>query len=333
MFVGESSDGSEELPAEVVVAALPLDRFEDEPGDVVRVVGERPFDLRQRPGFGGLGLGEAVGFREPDVRVFDARPVELREVGDLDRFGVGERERVTGAPVESVPEVQDPAPLPAPAGGQVLPHLPVERGFQRVLHRHRAPGHEEDPRQLLGNAEPGEGVHEPGHLHRVEVRVRRVVDGDPGQPAAELRVGEPGVVVPDRVGRVVGEAVEEVPPGPGAAQVGAPAPVEVEDQVEPVGDEVAPEAVVDLGGGRRRDGNAGVGGSHRTGKLPAPTPASTPTDRLRRRCGEPGSSGCGMAGAPPRPRRRPPLASTPSGTPRRPAPRPGRTPRPARTGR
>ena len=47
----------QELGPEVVVAALALDRLDDEAGDVVRVVLERPAGGGERIALGGLDVG------------------------------------------------------------------------------------------------------------------------------------------------------------------------------------------------------------------------------------------------------------------------------------
>ena len=48
VLVAERTHAGEELGTEMVVAAFPLDRLEDERGDVVAVLVNRPLDLRDR---------------------------------------------------------------------------------------------------------------------------------------------------------------------------------------------------------------------------------------------------------------------------------------------
>ena len=87
----------------MVVAALALDRFGDEAGDVVRMRLERGSRRRQGFQLRRIDVGRAV-----DRRRRDARPVELREARDLVRVGVGQRHRVAGASVERVLQMKHP---------------------------------------------------------------------------------------------------------------------------------------------------------------------------------------------------------------------------------
>lgn len=62
-----------------------------------------------------------------------------------------------------------------PWGGLVVPTLPVERGFERVLHRQGAPFDEEQMRQRRVAQDTGEGLDEAGHRHRVHVGIAGLV--------------------------------------------------------------------------------------------------------------------------------------------------------------
>ena len=99
----------EELLAEVVLAALALDGFDDDGADLVRPLAERAPHL-------GDGLNLAI-LRVDEVRALErearrgaraAWPVELREERGLALIRrVGQRERVATAAMERVLEVQD----------------------------------------------------------------------------------------------------------------------------------------------------------------------------------------------------------------------------------
>lgn len=56
-----------------------------------------------------------------------------------------------------------------------MPTLPVERGFERVLHRQGAPFDEEQMRQRRVAQDTGEGLDEAGHRHRVHVGIAGLV--------------------------------------------------------------------------------------------------------------------------------------------------------------
>ena len=170
--VAELLQRLEERGPEVVVAALALDRLDDRAGDVVRVRRERGAGLRE----GGplpvvlLGRGDAGAH----VGVVDPRPVELREAGDLDRVGVGQRHRVAGPAVERLAQVQHPgAERGVDPVRPVPPRLPVERDLERVLDRERAALDEEQVGERRVAQHPGEGVDEAGHRDGVDVGVAR----------------------------------------------------------------------------------------------------------------------------------------------------------------
>ena len=103
----------QELGAEVIVAALALDRLGDEAGDVVRV----GLEGGARGGQCRSASAAATSDVAVDRRRRDARPVELGEARDLVRVGVGEAHRVAAAAVERLLQVQ---------------HLGAERGVDAV---------------------------------------------------------------------------------------------------------------------------------------------------------------------------------------------------------
>ena len=166
------------------VAALPLDGFGDEAGDVVRVGLERGAGLPQRLGLDGIHVRAGT-----DIGRVDAGPVELREAGHLVRVRVGQRQRVAAAAVERPAQVQHPgAQFRVDAAGLVVPALPVEGDLERVLHRERAAVDEEQVRQHGVAEHPGERLDEAGHRHGVDVGVGRFVHRGLRQLGAEALV-------------------------------------------------------------------------------------------------------------------------------------------------
>ncbi len=250
MLHAQRLHGPEELGAQVVVAALALDGFGQEAGDVVGVSLEGGPRLGQRLGFRGLDRGQVVGDREDRGGAVDAGPVELGEAGDLIGLRVGERHRVAAAAVEGLAQVQHlRAQRLVAAVHAVVPRLPVERGLQDVLDGQRTALDEEVARQRRVAQHAGEGVDEAGHLQRVHVRVGRLVARGLEQRAAEvLVVRHTGMVHAQRRG---GEEREHVEVASAVARVhepGAAALRGVEHHVEAVDEQMPGERVVHLVG-------------------------------------------------------------------------------------
>ena len=257
----------EELRPQVVVAALRLDGLHDRAGDVVGVGEEGVLGLAQRVALLGLDRLAVIGDRVAHVGGVDPRPRELREAVDLDRVGVGDRQRVAAAAVERAGEVQDlRAEAGRPARGLVAAGLPVEGGLERVLDGQRAALDEEGPRQLVLAQHAVQRAHELRVVGRVDVGVRGLVERDLQQLIAEVRVvRERGVVHPEGAGRVEREHVEVARAVARVDQPRTAAARRVEHQVVAVDQDVRPQRVVDLGG---RDGRTGHGGcsSHGVGR-------------------------------------------------------------------
>ena len=175
---------------------------------------------------------------------------ELRKEVRLDRVGVREGERVARAPVEGLPEVQDLLALdPRDSLRPVPAHLPVEGRLERVLDAQRAALDEEGVAHVGGHRQAAEHVHEPRELDAVEVGQRRLELRDPVQDLEELGVLHSGVVVAEGVRGEEGAEVEDVAPRAGVVHPGAAALLEVEDDVESVGEHVARQDPVDVARG------------------------------------------------------------------------------------
>ncbi len=242
-LVAQIAHRREELRAEVPVAALALDGFGDEAGDVVRVGFEGRAGLPQRLGLDRVHIGTG-----PDVGRVDAGPVELREAGHLVGVGVRQRQRVAAAAVEGAAQVQHPgAQRRVDTARLVVPALPVECDLERVLHRQRAAVDEEQVRQGGVAEHPGERLDEPGHRHGVDVGVGRLVHRGLRQLGAEAMVlGQRRVVHAQRRGREEREHVEVLLAVAGVDQVGSGRAVEVEHQVQSVGQDAAGQHCVDI---------------------------------------------------------------------------------------
>ena len=154
VFVRDVAQRAQELGAEMVVAALGLDRLDQDGCDVVGALDEGVADQVEGVGFlllHTLDLG-LVG-REAELGIRDPRPIEAREVLVLARIGgVGHRQRVARAPVEGLAEVDHLVTLlGAMTLAEVAPHLPVEGRLERVLHPERAARDQEQVWQVAGH--------------------------------------------------------------------------------------------------------------------------------------------------------------------------------------
>ena len=181
----------------------------------------------------------------------DARPVELREPRHLVRVGVGQRQRVAAAAVEGAAQVQHlGAERRIEPAGLVEPALPVERHLERVLDGERATVDEEQVRQRRIAEHPRERVDEAGHRHAVDVGVARLVDGRRGEFGAELGVvGQRRMVHAQRRRGEEREHVEVALAGAGIDEVRAGRALDVEHEVESVGQDAAAQHLVHVVGG------------------------------------------------------------------------------------
>ncbi len=128
--------------------------------------------------------------------------------------------------------------------------LPVERHLQRVLDGQRSPVDEEQVRQRGVAEHARERVDEARHRHAVHVGVARLVHRGLRELGAEvLVVGERRVVHAQRGRREEREHVQVALAGAGVHQIGARRAVDVEDEVEPVGQDAARQYVADVGRG------------------------------------------------------------------------------------
>ncbi len=145
----------------------------------------------------------------------------------------------------------------------VVPALPVERDLQRVLDGERSPVDEEQMGQCGVAEHARERRDETRHRHAVDVGVTRLVDGGLGEFGAEvLVVGQRRVVHPQRGRREEREHVEIALAGAGVDQVRTRRTVDVEDEVQTVGQDAAGQHVADV---VRSDGGSQVSGCQDSG--------------------------------------------------------------------
>ena len=181
--------GLQEFGAHVVVAALSLDRFGQETGDVIPVGLEGTAGLGQRTLFGRHQFVEMILHGEADGRDVDSGPGKSRKPRRLGRIGIGQRQRVPAAAVESPRQMHH---LGAQGGiapvRLVVAALPIEGRLERVLHRQRPTLHEEQVRQGRVAEHPDERLHELAQVRRVDIRVGRLVGGYPAEQRHELGI-------------------------------------------------------------------------------------------------------------------------------------------------
>ena len=250
MLVRQLAQRAQELGTEMVVAALGLDRLEQNAGDLVLALREGAANLGDRVG---LGLGHAlplgVVHREAELGRGDARPVEPREVLVLPRVGgVGEREGVAAAAVERLAEVEHLRALLFPVSlAEIAPHLPVERRLERVLHRHGPAGDQEQMGQVIGLGEAREGLDELRHLDRIEVGVAGIRERRPLELGQERRLFHLGMVEADRHRGEAGEEIQEPAVVLGIVEPATVALLQIEDHVVAVTQHVLGDHRVHVG--------------------------------------------------------------------------------------
>ena len=151
----------------------------------------------------------------------------------------------------------------------VVPALPVERHLQRVLDGQRAAVDEEQVRQRRVAEHASERVDEPRHRHAVDVGVARLVDrGRRELGAKRLVVGQGGMVHAQRRRCEEGEHVEIALAGAGVDQYRTGRALDVEHEVEAIGQDAAGQHFAYVVGADRGDGGCHFGrgqhGGHET---------------------------------------------------------------------
>src|SRR6185503_9134976 len=163
--------------------------------------------------------------------------------------GVRHRHGVARAAVERLAEVEDlVALLGLETFPEVLSHLPVHRGLERVLHAQRAPGDEERVRQPRPHRDAAEHLDELRELRGIDVGVRGVHECRARERGEEVRVMKLGVVEPDRQRGEEREQVQVVAAGARVMHAPAAALLQVEHQVVAVRQHVAGERGMHRGG-------------------------------------------------------------------------------------
>jgi len=225
-----------ELLAEVVVAAFALYRLDDDRGNIVLVCPKRLLDLVDGNLFLANHAGEILLVeREGDLRIQNARPLELGIQIGLHRISIGERQRVPRAAVEALLEVYHlRAAFLLVTLLEVLADLPVERRFQRVLDPQSSALDKEDIRHRGGHRDALEDFEKLGLLGCVDIGIRRLVDGNVGKLLQKFRRRHFGVIQSHRRRRNKCEEVEIALPVFGIDNISTAALLEINDDLEPV---------------------------------------------------------------------------------------------------
>ena len=151
------------------------------------------------------------------------------------------------------------------AAGLVVAALPVECHLEGVLHGEGTPVNEEQVRQRRIAQHPREGLHKAGHRHRVHVGVARFVQRGLGEFGAKLVVvGQRGVVHAQRRRCEEREHIQVAPAVARIDEIRTRRAVQIEHQVEAVGQDAAREHLMDLVGFEEPIGerNRCQGGGH-----------------------------------------------------------------------
>ena len=173
VLIRQLPEQSQKLRTEMIIAALALDRLNDDRGDVHSFGGKHVADFFLGNLFFRDDISEAFLFRQGEVqhRCADARPGELSEVLNLARVGVGQAHRVTGTTVERMFEMDDLRATFAMTGSDVLANLPIHRSLEGVLDRERAAINEKVAGQFRQRDDARERFDERGKLRRVHIRI------------------------------------------------------------------------------------------------------------------------------------------------------------------
>src|SRR6476646_2117327 len=117
------------LAAEMFVASLSLDWFDDYRGDVDPSFIDEFSDLRFRFFLALDHVAFALVFRQGkiDRRIRNPRPVEFGEQIRLPRIGIGKAHGVAAASMEGAPEMQNLGAAFPTTGSHVFSHLPIHR--------------------------------------------------------------------------------------------------------------------------------------------------------------------------------------------------------------
>src|SRR4051794_16294329 len=137
ILVADLSQQLEKLAAEMIVAALTLNRLDDDRGNINSLLIDDVADsLLSNPFLFHDGF-KALSWRERKIEVWrrDTRPGELREVSDLAWIGIGEAHGISASAMKCAFEMDDLCAAFAAASGQVFSYLPIHRSFKRILDR------------------------------------------------------------------------------------------------------------------------------------------------------------------------------------------------------
>jgi len=139
VFVGNRPQFLQPFTAEMVVAALALDRLDNDGANVDVALLDEVADLALGFLFALDYVRFAFRFRKRKINAGtrDPGPIKFRKLIRLARVGVSQAHRVTAPPMESAPEMQNLRAAFAVTSGHVLPNFPIHRRLQTILHGQR----------------------------------------------------------------------------------------------------------------------------------------------------------------------------------------------------
>src|SRR6185436_9212779 len=198
VFVGNLSQFLQPFTAEMVVAALTLDRLDDDGANVDVAFFDELVDLALGFLFALDHVPFAFRFRKRKINggTRDAGPIKFRKQIRLARVGIGQAHRVTAAPMKSASEMQNLRAAFAVTCGHVLPDFPIHRGFQTILHRKSAAVDEQVTLERWQTDDTLEGRYEFSVTSRINIRVGNLHFRRAQQIALYLRIIEIWVVKP-----------------------------------------------------------------------------------------------------------------------------------------
>ena len=149
--------------------------------------------------------------------------------------------------MEGALEMDDFGAAFAATGGQVLAHLPIHRGLERVLDRERAALDEEVSVQRRQTDDAPERLHETRVTFRVNVRVGDLDLGRAQQVCLHLGPIKMGMIESDRVGAEEAVKIDHASLVGRVVEIGAVAFLEIDDDAKAVEEDVLGDLIEDPG--------------------------------------------------------------------------------------
>ncbi len=185
--------------------------------------------------------------REIDVRIGNARPVELGEQIGLARIGVRQAHGVTAAAMKRLAEMQNLGAAFAPARRHVLAHLPIHRGLERVLDRERAAFDEEIAFERRQTGHPRECFDKFRVAFGINIRVRDLDLRGAQEIGLHLGALEMRMIESDRIRAKEAVEIDQALVVDRVVQIGAAAFLEIDHDLEAIEQDVLLETFQDAG--------------------------------------------------------------------------------------